>query len=172
VAERHWDATTAGRVVFGFQLAGAAGRVVSGVWSDRVRSRLRPMRQLAVASAALMVLIAIGAATDLWFVVLGFAAASVVTVADNGLAYTAVAELAGREWSGRALGVQNTVQNLAAVATAPLLAAIIDGGRYALGFSLVAIFPLLAIPLTPVRAERTGRGWDADTAPRAAVEPA
>jgi sugar phosphate permease len=172
VAERHWDATTAGRVVFGFQLAGAAGRVVSGVWSDRVRSRLRPMRQLAVASAALMVLIAIGAATDLWFVVLGFAAASVVTVADNGLAYTAVAELAGREWSGRALGVQNTVQNLAAVATAPLLAAIIDGGRYALGFSMVAIFPLLAIPLTPVRAERTGRGWDADTAPRAAVEPA
>jgi MFS family permease len=101
-----------------------------------------------------MVLIAVGAATDLWFVVLGFALGAVVTVADNGLAYVSVAEIAGREWSGRALGVQNTVQNVAAIATAPLLAVVIGDSRYALGFLLVAVFPLLAIPLTPVRAER------------------
>jgi sugar phosphate permease len=160
VSQRHWDPAVAGRMIFGFQLAGAAGRVVTGVWSDRVRSRLAPMRQLAAASAALMVLISVGAATGLWFVVLGFALGAVVTVADNGLAYTSVAELAGREWSGRALGVQNTVQNLAAVATAPLLAAAIGESRYALGFALVAICPLLAIPITPVRAERTSRGQD------------
>ena len=86
--------------------------------------------------------------------IVGFALGAVITVADNGLAYTAVAELAGREWSGRALGVQNTVQNVAAVATAPMLAAIIGDSRFALGFALVAIFPLIAIPLTPVRAER------------------
>jgi sugar phosphate permease len=157
VGQRGWDPTVAGRAIFGFLVAGALGRVVTGVWSDRVRSRLVPMRQLAVASAALMVLIAVGAATQMWFVVLGFALASVVTVADNGLAYTSVAELAGREWSGRALGVQNTVQNLAAIATAPMLAAVIGESRYARGFALVAIFPILAIPLTPVRAERQAR---------------
>jgi sugar phosphate permease len=154
VGQRHWDPSVAGRVIFGFLVAGAAGRVVTGVWSDRVRSRLVPMRQLAVASASVMLLIAAGAATGLWFVVLGLALGAVVTVADNGLAYTSVAELAGSEWAGRALGVQNTVQNLAAVATAPLLAAVIGDARYALGFALVAIFPLLAVPLTPVRAER------------------
>jgi sugar phosphate permease len=154
VRERHWDATVAGRMIFGFQVAGAAGRVVAGVWSDRVRSRLRPMRQLAVASAGLMALIAVGAAAHLWVVVLGFALGAVVTVADNGLAYTSVAELAGREWSGRALGVQNTVQNVAAVATAPVLAAIIGESRYAVGFAVAAVFPLVAIALTPVRAER------------------
>jgi sugar phosphate permease len=154
VGERHWDAATAGRLIFGFQVAGAAGRVLTGVWSDRVRSRLVPMRQLSVASAALMILIAIGAATGLWFVVLGFALGAIVTVADNGLAYVSVAEIAGREWSGRALGVQNTVQNVAAVATAPLLAGVIGNSHYALGFALVAVFPLIAIPLTPVRAER------------------
>ena len=43
------------------------------------------------------------------------------------------------------------------MATAPVLAAVIGGGRYALGFALVAVFPLLAIPLTPVRAERARR---------------
>src|SRR5690348_11710953 len=61
VSERHWDPATAGRALFAFNVAGAAGRVLSGVWSDRVGSRLRPMRQLAVASAALMALLAIGA---------------------------------------------------------------------------------------------------------------
>jgi sugar phosphate permease len=160
VGVRNWDAAAAGRVVFGFQLAGAAGRVLTGVWSDRVRSRLRPMRQLAVVSAALMGLISVGAATGLWFVVLGFALASVITVADNGLAYTSVAELAGREWSGRALGVQNTVQNVAAIATAPVLAAIVGRDSYPLGFGLVALFPLLAVPMTPVRAGRRSRGED------------
>jgi MFS family permease len=160
VGQRHWDPTAAGRMIFAFQLVGAVGRVVTGVWSDRVGSRLRPMRQLAVASASLMGLIALGAATGWWVVVLGFAVAAVVTVADNGLAYTSVAELAGREWSGRALGVQNTVQNLAAVGTAPLLAAVIGDARYPLGFLLVAVFPLLAIPLTPVRAELRSAGQE------------
>jgi sugar phosphate permease len=154
VGQRHWDPVVAGRVIFGFQVAGALGRVLTGVWSDRVGSRLGPMRQLATASATLMVLIAFGAATHLWFVVLGLALGAVVTVADNGLAYTSVAELAGRDWSGRALGVQNTGQNLAAIATAPLLAAVIGDSRYTLGFALVTVFPLLAVPLTPVAAER------------------
>ena len=45
--------------------------------------------------------------------------ASTVTVADNGLAFTSVAERAGSYWSGRALGVQNTAQYLTAAAVAP-----------------------------------------------------
>ncbi|MBN9618294.1 MAG: MFS transporter, partial [Actinobacteria bacterium] len=154
VGERHWDPSVAGRMIFGFQVAGAAGRVVSGIWSDRVGSRLRPMRQLAVASAALMLLISLGAWTGAWIIVVGFALGAIVTVADNGLAYTSVAEFAGSAWAGRALGVQNTVQNVVAVATAPLLALAIGNSRYALGFAIAAIFPLLAIPITPVRAER------------------
>jgi sugar phosphate permease len=153
VGERGWDPATAGRLVFAFQVAGAAGRVLTGVWSDRVGSRLRPMRQLAVASACLMGLIAVGAATGSLVIVFAFALAAVVTVADNGLAYTSVAEFAGREWSGRALGVQNTVQNVAAVATAPVLAAVIGDTRFALGFALAAVWPVLAVPLTPVAAE-------------------
>jgi hypothetical protein len=53
--------------------------------------------------------------------------------------------------------VQNTGQNVASLLTAPLLAAVIGDTRYALGFAVVAVFPLLAIPLTPVRVEqRTG----------------
>jgi sugar phosphate permease len=154
VGERDWDVAAAGRLIFGFQLAGALGRIGAGIWSDRVGSRLTPMRQLAAASAVLMGLLALGAWLDAAWVLAVFGAAAVITVADNGLGYVAVAERAGTEWSGRALGAQNTAQNIAAVATAPMLAAVIGDSRYALGFALVVIFPLLAIPLTPVRAER------------------
>ena len=154
VGQRHWDPAVAGRWIFAFQAAGAAGRIGAGVWSDRVRSRLRPMRQLAVLSAALMLLIALGALVHQGWIVVGFALGAVITVADNGLAYTSVAELAGSAWAGRALGMQNTVQNVAAVATAPVLAAVIGESRYALAFLVAAICPVLAVPLTPVRAER------------------
>ncbi|HJQ42267.1 MAG TPA: MFS transporter [Jatrophihabitantaceae bacterium] len=153
VGERHWDASTAGRMIFAFHIAGALGRIASGVWSDRVGSRLRPMRQLAVASAALMGALSLGAALHEWWIVAAFAVSAVITVADNGLAYTSVAELAGSEWAGRALGVQNTVQNLTAVVVAPVLGAVIGDSRYALGFALVAVFPLLAIGTIPVRSE-------------------
>jgi sugar phosphate permease len=153
VGARHWDPAVAGRWIFGFQAVGAAGRVASGVWSDRVGSRLRPMRQLAVVSFVLMGLLAIGAAMDAAWIVLIFAVGAVVTVADNGLAYTSVAEVAGTSWSGRALGVHNTSQNIASIATAPMLAAVIGAYDYSWAFALTALFPLLAIPLTPVRAE-------------------
>ena len=157
VGQRHWDPVVAGRLIFWFQLAGAAGRIGSGVWSDVAGSRLGPMRQLAVASALLMIGLVVGAATGGGWIIIVFALAAIVTVADNGLAYTSVAELAGTAWSGRALGVQNTGQNIAAVLTAPVMAALIGESHYALGFAAAAICPVLAIPLVPVRAERQRR---------------
>jgi MFS family permease len=124
------------------------------------------MRQLAVMSAALMGLIALGALVHQGWIVVGFALGAVVTVADNGLAYIAVAEFAGQSWSGRALGVQNTVQNIAAVATGPVLAAVIGESRYALAFLVTAVFPLLAIPLVPVRAEQAAAKRELATVPQ------
>lgn len=149
VSERHWDPVAAGRLVFAFQIAGAAGRIGAGVWSDAVRSRLTPMRQLAITATVLMVALSLGAWAQAWWVVVGFALGAVVTVADNGLAFTAVAEVAGSAWAGRALGVQNTGQNIAALLTPPLLAGIIGDNRYALAFALVAIFPVIAVPVIP-----------------------
>jgi sugar phosphate permease len=154
VDARDWDPVTAGRVVFAFQFAGAAGRIAAGVWSDRVGSRLRPIRQLALGCVVLMGLLAVGAGMHQVWIVGVFAGAAVVTVADNGLAFTAVAERAGPFWAGRALGTHNTVQNVVAVATPPMLAAIVGESRFALGFAVVAIFPLLAMRLVPVRAEQ------------------
>lgn len=35
VSQRHWDASTAGVLLFGFQIAGAAGRLAAGKCADR-----------------------------------------------------------------------------------------------------------------------------------------
>ena len=158
VAERHWDAVDAGRLIFGFQLAGAFGRIGSGLWSDRVGSRLRPMRQLAIAAALLMAGLALGAWTGGSWIVVVFGLAAVVTVADNGLAYVAVAETAGSSWAGRALGIQNTGQNLVAIVCVPAAGRDHRRGRVTrLRSRLVAVAALVAAPITPVRAEKAPR---------------
>jgi sugar phosphate permease len=154
----HWSLLSAGWFLAAVQVLGAAGRLASGYWSDRVGSRLRPMRQLAVASAAVMLLVALGDATWPWLAVLALVLAAVITVSDNGLGFTASAELAGISWAGRAMGAQNTAQNVAASLTPPMLGLVIGDSRYALAFCIAAVFPVLAIWLTPVRAESLTRG--------------
>ncbi|MDI5980480.1 MFS transporter [Amycolatopsis magusensis] len=158
VAVRGWSPLAAGWFLAAVQVLGALARIGSGYWSDRVGSRLRPMRRLAVASAAVMLLVAAGDATVPWLAVIALVLAAVISVSDNGLGFTASAELAGHAWAGRAMGAQNTGQNIAAAATPPLLGLVIGDTRYALAFCVAAVFPLLAIWLTPVRAEHDRPG--------------
>jgi sugar phosphate permease len=157
VSRRGWSPTSAGQLLFGFQIAGAAGRLAVGRWSDRAASRLKPMRIVAVAAAVSMLALGLGAATGSVLAVAAIGIGAVVTVADNGLGFTAVAELAGSDWAGRALGAQNTAQNVAASLTPPLLGALITVSGYGVGFAVTAVFPLLAIIATPVAAETAQR---------------
>ncbi len=76
--------------------------------------------------------------------------ASVITVSDNGLAFTAIAEIAGPFWSGRALGTQNTSQLLTAGVAPPVFGGLIGVAGYPVAFAVCALFPLIAMPLVPV----------------------
>ncbi len=155
-----WSPGVAGLVVAGTQVAGAAARIGAGWVSDRVGSRMRPMRSVAVVAAATMALLGLaagaadGSAAVAALAVVLLVVASAVTVADNGLAFTAVAERAGPFWSGRALGLQNTAQHVAAVAVPPLAGLAITAWSYGATFALAAVFPLLAVAVVPVRGER------------------
>ncbi len=153
IAERGWSAPAAGAVVTAAQLLGAAGRIAAGRWSDRVGSRLRPIRVIAAAAAASMALLAITELFDSPWSVVIMLVASMVTVSDNGLAFTAIAEIAGPFWSGRALGVQNTSQLFAAGVVPPAFGALITSAGYAAAFGVCAVFPLLALPFIPVAAD-------------------
>ncbi|MFJ6652730.1 MFS transporter [Microbacterium sp. NPDC091313] len=155
VTEQGWDAVAAGAVIGAGQFLGAVGRIGVGVLSDRVGSRVRPLRWVSLAAAAAMLALAGVAAAHWPLGFLVFVLASVISVADNGLAYTSVAESAGPAWSGRALGVQNTGQFVAAAAVGPIVGALITPLGYPLVFAACAIAPVIATPLIPRRtAER------------------
>ncbi|SDG67085.1 MFS transporter [Pseudonocardia oroxyli] len=153
VRQQGWGVAAAGAFMAVVQIAGAVGRIATGVWSDRARSRLRPMRQLAVGATLVLLVLALGDAVAPWLAVVALAVGGVVTVADNGLAFTAVAEIAGSAWSGKALGIQNTGQNVVSSLTPVVLGGLIGVTGYAAGFALAAVAPLLAVGITPVRDE-------------------
>ncbi len=148
---RGWSAGAAGGLVGATQVLGALGRIGIGQLSDMVGSRMRPLRWVAVAAALTMALLGLTDHLDWAVAVLLLVVATVVTVADNGLAFTAVAERAGPFWAGRALGVQNTAQFLTASAVPPLAGLAIGQLGYAAVFGLAALFPIVATPLVPRR---------------------
>lgn len=150
IADQQWDPLAAGIVVALAQLLGAGGRVAIGVLSDRLGSRLRPLRWVALAGIPLLLLTAVAGELR-WApaVAVFYILASCVSVADNGLAFTAVAEIAGAHWSGRALGAQNTGQYIASAIVAPAVGALIAVTGYSAAFALIALAPALAIPLVP-----------------------
>jgi hypothetical protein len=106
-----------------------------------------------VATAAVVGLVAIGAKTGTVLGPIALVVGAAVTVATNGLAFTAVAERAGPRWAGRALGTQNTGQNLVAAATSPGLGTVIEHSGYALAFVVASGFSLAGAAATPVRDE-------------------
>lgn len=146
-----WSVGAAGVLVTLAQLLGALGRVLVGRWSDRVGSRMWPVRIIAAGATMTLFLLALSDEVNSRFDVALMIAISVIAVLDNGLEATAITEFAGPFWSGRALGVQNTTQRLVAAAGAPLFGALIAAAKYPSAWALCGLFPLLAIPLVPTR---------------------
>lgn len=153
VQARGWSPGAAGGLVALAQVLGALGRIAVGHLSDIVGARMLVLRWVSVAALVTMALLGLTAGLGWSLAVLLMVVATVVTVADNGLAFTAVAERAGPFWSGRALGVQNTAQFLAASAVPPVAGLAVTAWGYSTAFALAALFPLLALPFVPVSQE-------------------
>ena len=158
VNARAWSITEAGALLAATQFAGAASRVGAGWWSDRVRSRLGPMRLVALAIGVTVSALAVTAVIGLQASVVALALAAAITTTPNGLAFTAVAERAGSRWAGRALGIQNTFQNgIATLVPTPLalLIGAAGGGpvAYGLAFAAVVAFPFVAVLVIPAGSE-------------------
>ncbi len=149
ITDREWDETGAGLLITVAQILAAVGRVAAGSWSDRVGSRLGPMRLVAVSVVLAMVALAATSLSGSVAAVVVLLVASVLTSAPNGLAFTAVAEIAGPYWGGRALGVQNTGQFVAAAAVGPVFGALIAVVGFPAAFAIAAIAPAAAAPVIP-----------------------
>lgn len=154
VDTRGWSAVDAGRLIAAAQVLGAASRIAAGRWSDRAGSRLRPMRQLAVVTAAVVAAAALTAAFPSPLTAAALVLSVGITASTNGLSFTATAERAGPAWSGRALGVHNTGQNLTAAVVPPLSAAVISATGYWPALAAAAVVACGAAMAVPVDSPR------------------
>ena len=143
--ERGLSTAEAGAVLAATQVVGGALRIAAGRWSDHVRARLRPLRQLATALAVSLVVTAILTNAPLAVLLPALAVAGALSLSWNGLSFTATAELAGRARSGAALGFQQTALSVASTAAPPVFATIVDASSWSLGFGLAALFPLAGL---------------------------
>lgn len=150
ISARGWPDVAAGVLIGLSQFVGALGRIVIGHLSDRLGSRVRLLRWVSAAAGLALAALA-GADWADWAIACAILllVATTISVADNGLAFTSVAEVAGPGWSGRALGVQNTGQFVAAAAVGPGIGLLIGLVGYPATFALAALAPAAALPLIP-----------------------
>lgn len=112
----------AAAVFTGAQLLGAAGRIVLGVWSDRVRDRVAVLQGTAVVCASLIA----GAwiVSDPLVSAVLQAIALVIVTSCNGVVVAVAASLAPPGRTGATLGMQTTA-NAAACSVAPILLGVV-----------------------------------------------
>jgi sugar phosphate permease len=141
--ERGFSLAAAGGVLAVVSILGGALRIVFGRLSDRMATRVVPLRRVGVALAAAVAIAAVAVGAGDVVVVPALVAAGALSSSWNGLSFTAAAELAGRGKAGTALGFQQTALAFGcAVAPAPF-AALVGGTSWQAGFACLAALPLV-----------------------------
>jgi MFS family permease len=140
--ERSLGNGEAAAVLGAVQVVAMALRVGAGRWSDKLRTRKVPHARIGIAMSVSLAVATGLLNAPLFLLVPAFVVSGSLTMAWNGVAFAAVAELAGRARSGAALGVQQTALALASVATPLAFAAVVSAGSWSLAYGLAAAFPL------------------------------
>ena len=123
--EHRGMSVTAAAAVFAVaQVLGGAGRLAVGVWSDRARSRIGPLKIVSIITAAGFVLVAALDQAPLPLLIAALVPTSMFALCWNGLAVTEAGELAPDGRSATAIGMQNSANYLSA-ATTPFLASFV-----------------------------------------------
>ncbi len=151
----------AGAVLAAIYVLAVGARIGSGTISDRLRSRLGPLRTIGVALSILTACVATAVDAPLALLIPLFIVAGVLSMSWNGLAYAAAAEAAGAARTGAALGFQQTLLGVV-VAGAPPLVAAVAAHSWRLAFFLAAAGPAVGVLILrrlrePARSPRLAR---------------
>ena len=152
-SQRDVSAIEAGFVLAFMNVIGAAGRLGSGLRSDRRGGGRVPLiRVIAAATAVAVATVAILAGAATWLLVPALVVGGGLSMCWNGLAVAAVVETAGPTRSGAALGLQQTLLGVAVALTPFVFAPFVESTSWSAGFFVAAAFPLVAIVvLRPLR---------------------
>jgi len=145
--ERGFSPGAAAAVLGAVQVVAAGLRIGTGRWSDRVASRIVPLRIVGVVSSVTLAAVAVVLDAPSVVLVPAFVLAGGFSMAWNGLSFTAAAEIAGPSRSGAALGMQQTALAAAGAMVPPAFAAMVGATSWRLAFALAAAFPLVGVQL-------------------------
>jgi sugar phosphate permease len=143
--ERGLSTAEAAGVFALIQALGAVARIVTGRWSDRLKARIAPLRQLALGLSVSLATAAALLTAPLQILIPVFVVAGALSLSWNGLSFTAAAELAGRRRAGAALGFQQTALAITSAAAPPAFAAVVEAGSWSLAYGLAAAMPVAGI---------------------------
>ncbi len=134
----------AGAVLAVIYVLAVAARIGSGRISDRLGSRLGPLRTIGVAVAISTAAVAAATDSPLGLLIPLFVVAGVLSMSWNGLSYAAAAETAGGARTGAALGFQQTLLGVV-VAGGPPVIALVATHSWRLAFFLAAVGPACGV---------------------------
>ncbi len=143
---RHVSTHAAAGLLAGINVLAIGARIGAGRISDRLRTRMRPLRAIGISLAIATAAVATLTDAPLAALIPAFAIAGVLSMAWNGLAFAAAAETAGAARTGAALGFQQTLLGVV-VAGAPPAFAVVAASSWRLAFALAALGPLLGVLL-------------------------
>jgi MFS family permease len=151
----HLSGHAAGAVLAAIYVLAVAARIGSGRISDRLGSRLGPLRTIGVALALFTAAVAVATEAPLGLLIPLFVVAGVLSMSWNGLAYAAAAETAGAARTGAALGFQQTLLGVVVAVAPPAIAAIATHSWRA-AFLVAAAAPAVGVLI--LRQVREARG--------------
>jgi predicted MFS family arabinose efflux permease len=153
-----WSTGLAAAALAGTQLCGAISRIVVGRNSDRAGVRIPMLRHIAARNAVLLAALALLVTTGTVLAIPVALAATVSTMAWNGLAFTAAGEISGRDRAGTAMSLQNTIVAIGTTIAPAAFGLVVAATSWQLGFALAALAPAAAfVVLAPLVGEETGR---------------
>jgi sugar phosphate permease len=141
--ERGLSVARAAAVLAAINVLGAVFRIGGGRWSDVIGSRLRPLRWIGLALVVAMGASAAATAAPLGVAVAAFLLAGGLSMAWNGLSFTAAAEAAGEARSGAAIGFQQTVLSVIGAGVPPGFAVLVETTSWRTAFAVAAGVPLV-----------------------------
>jgi sugar phosphate permease len=129
------------------QVLGGVARIAVGRWSDRRRDRMTPLLRLGLMLAAAATTAALLVGASLWILIPAFVVAGTLSLAWNGLSFTATAEIAGRARAGAAIGLQQSFLAVGSIVTPIVFASIVHASSWRTAFVLAALSPLAGYAL-------------------------
>ncbi|HWB21568.1 MAG TPA: MFS transporter [Gaiellaceae bacterium] len=140
---RGLSTTSAGIVLAALNVLGIATRIGAGRWSDIARSRVRPLRRIALLSATLVLCCTALISGPIGLLVPALVLMGCVTISWNGLSFAAAAEAAGHARSGTSIGLQQTALAISGAVFPVAFGVLVAATSWRAGFAVVALFPLL-----------------------------